>query len=549
MSELRERLDRELATITPSVRARAEVERRLDLRARRRRVAVPVTALLIAAAIFGGLTYAFRSVPPTAPADVTSIPMPGEPFQAIVDGDALWALTTEPGCDGPTCRGFVVKVDTVRGGVTAEVPVTSPLGLTAGAGSIWVASFSDATLIRLDPETAEIEATIPLVLPGEELGSDWKFLPTNVDANDDGVWVSTARGAVAHIDPATNRVVDVVPLPPATLGGVAIGQHAIWLDNGLGGLIRVDPETHEVQEEGSIDDENGRRLSVGTPVARGGTLWLVGGWGRAVDGLDGVTYEATERQALVRVQEASGEVASILNLPKEAWWAFLLEGDDPWLVEGAGSSLRRIDPFTGSLGEPIAVPFGHPLAVSGTTAWSAVGESIRSWELPGASGDAGPVGQPDSEGAMCDFPSVRPTYLPWVAPGEPVGPPGTDRWAGGGGPQGLDPGYSILSWSNGDVTMPGHAPDVGSVSLWRATESVGSFPVDPEVPPLPDGSTGRFYASEGGGGDWSIIWGDPLPDVTDDDCSETALVVNFPNLTRSEAKREIIRIAESLVSP
>jgi hypothetical protein len=67
------------------------------------------------------------------------------------------------------------------------------------------------------------------------------------------------------------------------------------------------------------------------------------------------------------------------------------------------------------------------------------------------------------------------------------------------------------------------------------------------VPPLPDGSTGRFYASEGGGGDWTIVWGDPTPDVTDDICSETTLVVSFPNLSKAEAKREIIKIAESLV--
>jgi hypothetical protein len=71
--------------------------------------------------------------------------------------------------------------------------------------------------------------------------------------------------------------------------------------------------------------------------------------------------------------------------------------------------------------------------------------------------------------------------------------------------------------------------------------------VDPEVPPLPDGSTGRFSASEDGGGDWSIVWGDPIPDVTDDICSETTLVSNFPNLSKAEGKQEIIKIARSLV--
>lgn len=381
MSELRERLDQELATVTPSVDARAEVERRLRRRTRRRWVAVPVTALLTTATIVGGLTYAFRSVRPNGPADATSIPMPGEPFQAIMDGDALWVLTAEPGCDGPACRGFVVKVDTERGEVTARLPVASPMGLTAGAGSIWLASFADATLLRLDPETADVEATIPLVLPGEEPGSDWKFLPTHVDANKNGAWVSTARGAVAHIDPATDEVVEVIPLPPESLGGVTIGQEGVWLDNGLGGVIKVDPETHEAEGQGSIDDEAGRRLSVGTPIARGESLWLVGNWARPVEELGERTYEATDRQALVEIDERTGEVVSILDLPNQPCCAWLLENGDAWLVEGDGTRLRRLDPVSGQLGPRVGVPFGRPLVVSGTNVWVAEGTNLRAFEL------------------------------------------------------------------------------------------------------------------------------------------------------------------------
>ena len=411
MSELRDRLDRELATITPSVGARAEVERRLNRRTRRRRVAVPTTALLVTAAIVGVLTYAFRSVPQPGPADTTSIPMPGEPFQAIMDGDALWALTTEPGCDGPACRGFVVKADTERGEVTAQVPVTSPTGLTAGAGSIWLASFADATLLRLDPETADVEATIPLVFPGEKPGGDWKFLPTHVDANESGVWVSTARGAVAHIDPATNRVVDVIPLPPESLGGVTIGREGIWLDNGLGGVIKVAPETHEAEAQGSIDDEAGRRLSVGTPIARRGSLWMVGNWARPVEEFGEEFYEATDRQALVSIEESTGEVSLIVDLPKQPCCAWLLDDAEVWLVEGDGASLRLLDADTGHLGEAISVPFGGPLLVSGPTAWSAVGESIRRWELP--TGVAAP--SPSAEEATCKGAiDLRPTYVPWA---------------------------------------------------------------------------------------------------------------------------------------
>jgi streptogramin lyase len=390
MTDLKDRLDRELSTIIPAVGSRAAVDRRVDRRRRRRRMLLPVVTLLVTAAIVTGLTFAFTpSPPPPGPADTTEISMPGEPFQAIVDGDALWVLTSEPGCDGPACAGFVVKVDTVQREVIAQVPVTSPHGPAAGAGSVWVASFADDTVLRIDPATARVEATIPLTLPFEVAKGDRAFLPFDLDANDDGVWVSTARGAVAHIDPATNEVVAVVPLPPESLGGVAIGRDGIWLDNGLGGLIRVDPGTHEVEELGSIDDEAGRRLSVGTPVVRDGSLWMVGNWARPVEEFGERSYEATEREALVRIDERTGEVASIIDLPKEATWASLLEDGDLWLVEGGGASMRRLDTATGELGPRVTVPFGRPIAVAGSMAWSAVGNDVRSWALPDVSDEPG----------------------------------------------------------------------------------------------------------------------------------------------------------------
>jgi streptogramin lyase len=382
MSDLKARLDRELATVLPKADARAAIDARITQRRRRRTVLLPAATLILTAGLVAALTYAFTPDAPLPPADERVIAMPGEPREAMVDGDVLWVLTSDPACDGAVCDGHVVRVDTTGGEVTARVPVRSPHGIALAAGSLWVASFADATLLRLDPATARVEATIPLVLPGEEPGSDWEYLPFDVDANEEGVWVSTARGAVAHIDPATNRVVGVVPLPPEGPGGVAIGREAVWIENSLGGLFRVDPETHRVEEEGSIDDENGRRLFLGTPIARDGTLWAVGAWGRPVEEFGEKSYEATDRQALVSIVESTGEVSRIIDLPKQPCCASLLVDGDVWLVEDDGAALRQLDPITGQLGPRVDVPIGRPLVVSGSRVWVAEGTALRAFELP-----------------------------------------------------------------------------------------------------------------------------------------------------------------------
>jgi hypothetical protein len=154
----------------------------------------------------------------------------------------------------------------------------------------------------------------------------------------------------------------------------------------------------------------------------------------------------------------------------------------------------------------------------------------------------------DPDAQVCDFPAYRPTYLPWLQSGERVPEPERWRVAHGGGPQGLDPGYSHFGWGSGDITEPGGPKYEGGVSLWRSTESVGAIPPDPDVPPLPDGSEGRFYRGEtSDAGDWAIIWVDSVPDPYDDPCSETTLSVYFPQLSKEEGKQEIAKIARSLV--
>jgi hypothetical protein len=165
-----------------------------------------------------------------------------------------------------------------------------------------------------------------------------------------------------------------------------------------------------------------------------------------------------------------------------------------------------------------------------------------------------PPGEEDAtvpEGAdVCAYPRYLPSYLPWLEPGEALPEPTRSISAAGGGPQGLDPGYSILHWGSpfGDVIREGGPELEGYVSLWRTTEPSSVLRADPEGPLLPDGSEGKVFGSEGGE-DLAIIWADPTPSPYDDDCSQTTLVLHMPNVSLERLQTELLRVAGSLHDP
>src|SRR5438876_9866762 len=67
----------------------------------------------------------------------------------------------------------------------------------AGNGAVWVARVSDNTVLRIDPQTNSVIATIPV---GPQ--------PEGIAVTPGAVWVVNKGGpSVSRIDPATNQVV------------------------------------------------------------------------------------------------------------------------------------------------------------------------------------------------------------------------------------------------------------------------------------------------------------------------------------------------------
>ena len=157
-----------------------------------------------------------------------------------------------------------------------------------------------------------------------------------------------------------------------------------------------------------------------------------------------------------------------------------------------------------------------------------IDEVLSGLEVRNVNLAAPPPSHEANASGVCDFPSVSPGYLPWLGLGESIPSPTQERFEG----------YAHLSWS------PVDRPEwEGSyVAMWRVDGDLGG-PAGP-TPPLPNGAVGYLYESESGDdvADWGIVWSDPL----EDGCTQTALTLFLPNLSKAEGQREILRVAESL---
>jgi hypothetical protein len=141
-----------------------------------------------------------------------------------------------------------------------------------------------------------------------------------------------------------------------------------------------------------------------------------------------------------------------------------------------------------------------------------------------------------TDGALtvCSFPSVKPTYLPWVPEGAPLPVPQEIRQE----PelhQGQEPtpSYAIFMWSKTETQ-----DRFFQVQLWATTphgQGVSDEPVDVKL----NGARGYLHSRSPNTA--VIIW-----DIGAPECEMIHLILKAPPLPLREVKSEIIRIGESL---
>jgi len=122
-----------------------------------------------------------------------------------------------------------------------RIGVVDPTAFAIGGGAIWLTHFNLGSVSRVDPRTGHTTQTVSLALPTPIVAGDRQFLPVNISAGAGSVWVSTARGWLAQIDPDSSRVVRMVHAPFDVTGQVVVSPDATWVaENSLGvGVMRA----------------------------------------------------------------------------------------------------------------------------------------------------------------------------------------------------------------------------------------------------------------------------------------------------------------------
>jgi virginiamycin B lyase len=151
---------------------------------------------------------------------------------------ALWVTCTQ--------ANQVLRVDPVTNLVTNRInlstppvstkpiniqPNTQPRFLTVGEGAVWVLCQGEGSVVKIDPKTVTVVATIEVGVPGG--GGD-------IAAGEGAIWVSAFGFPISKIDPKTGKVVQQF----VGDGGDAIraGGGAVWLSNLRQGAVwRLDP--------------------------------------------------------------------------------------------------------------------------------------------------------------------------------------------------------------------------------------------------------------------------------------------------------------------
>jgi hypothetical protein len=157
---------------------------------------------------------------------VATIDVPAGPKELVVFDGGVWVA-----CDG---GGVVARIDIATNKVVARIPAGNrPVNVAAGEGAVWAWNH-DQQVVRIDPSTNTVAAEINGISP---------TLGVGIAVGGGFVWAAVPAG-IGRIDPATNEIVDVIPIGAGDYIDLAWFDGERWASSVNRNLVyRLAPET------------------------------------------------------------------------------------------------------------------------------------------------------------------------------------------------------------------------------------------------------------------------------------------------------------------
>ena len=213
----------------------------------------------------------------------------------------------------PGIKEVQVPYSSIKPSVTMKIGGTADWVLVT-ENAVWVASTKPFAVVRIDPATNKIVASIRI--PGEAC--------SGLASGFGSIWapICGKKPALVRIDAAKNAVTAVLPIAPAgPEGGIAASDDSIWLATDANGtLVRIDPSTNKVHQKISIPPGSYN------PIFSDGIVWITG----------------IEKNALTAVDANSGKVLE--SIPVGPKPRFLTAGAGSiWTLNQGDGTVSRVD--------------------------------------------------------------------------------------------------------------------------------------------------------------------------------------------------------------
>jgi YVTN family beta-propeller protein len=219
--------------------------------------------------------------------------------------------------------------------VAAVAVGTDPAAVIGGGGSVWVASRRDGTVSVVDPDTNQVQQTIPAsgsgpVGPG---GPGLAFASGSL-------WVANYdQRQVVRVEPDADptAIISVRASPSA----IVVAQDAVWVaartQSGGGLVTRIDTGANQIGQSIPL-----RHPPTGLAITQdGGRVWVATAADRTVH----------------RIDTDAGRVVKRIELPEAPDKAAYGDGA-VWVTSTKADAVMRIDADTSEVGAPIRVGNG-----------------------------------------------------------------------------------------------------------------------------------------------------------------------------------------------